>query len=57
MNPKRVAGVINIVGAVVFLYIGLTSQPVRKFLIVIAAFFLLIGYLRLRKSPPGPSSP
>jgi hypothetical protein len=54
VNPKRIAGVINIIAAVAFLVVGLTRHPVRKFFLVIAAFFLIIGYLRLKKSPPGP---
>ena len=54
MNPKRIAGVINIIAAAAFLVIGLTRHPVRKYFLVIAAFFLVIGYLRLKRSPPGP---
>jgi hypothetical protein len=56
VNPKRIAGVINILAATAFLVIGLTRHPVRKFFLVIAALFFIIGYLRLRRTPPGPPS-
>ena len=57
MNIKRVAGFINLFAAVVFLAVGLTSTPIRKSFILIGAFFLVIGYLRLRKSLAGPPAP
>ena len=51
---KRVAGTINIVAAAVFLGIGIRND--RTAFLVIGAFFLVIGILRLRQSrsvPPG----
>lgn len=54
MNPKRLAGIINLIAAVIFLVVGVTSQPRKTFYIVIGVVFLLIGILRLRSTPPGP---
>jgi hypothetical protein len=51
MNLKRVAGFINLFAATVFIAVGISSR--RSVLIVIGAFFLLIGFLRLRQAPPG----
>jgi hypothetical protein len=54
MNIKRVAGVINLIAAVVFIGLGFSAQPRRTAFIVIGFVFLLIGIIRLRQSPPGP---
>ena len=54
MNLKRIAGVINIIAAVVFISVGFSRQPRQSGFIVIGIVFLLIGILRLRQSPPGP---
>jgi hypothetical protein len=51
MNLKRIAGFINLFAATVFISIGISSR--RNVLIVIGAFFLVIGILRLRSTPPG----
>ena len=57
MNPKRLAGYINLVAAIAFMFVGVRSVPINKFLIGIGVIFLLIGFIRLRKTPPGPPSP
>jgi hypothetical protein len=57
MNLKRVAGVINLIAAVVFITVGLKKDPVSATMIVIGGVFFLLGLLRLwqTKSAPPPS--
>lgn len=55
-NIKRIAGFINIIAAIAFLFVGFTATPIKKFYIVIGVVFLLIGYVRLRRTT-GPSAP
>jgi hypothetical protein len=54
MHLKRVAGVINLVAAVVFITAGATARPMKGFFIAIGVVFLLIGIVRLRQTRPGP---
>jgi hypothetical protein len=54
MNLKRIAGIINLIAAVVFIGLGVSAQPRRTAFIVIGVVFLLIGILRLKQAPPGP---
>jgi hypothetical protein len=54
MNLKRIAGVINLLAAVVF--IGLGVRNGNTVFMVIGGFFLLIGILRLRQTSAGPPS-
>ena len=54
MNLKRIAGIINLIAAVVFIGVGVSAQPRRTAFIVIGVIFLLIGILRLKQAPPGP---
>jgi hypothetical protein len=54
MNLKRVAGVINIIAATVFLSVGLLGRPMKTYYIVIGVIFLLLGIVRLKQAPPGP---
>ena len=56
MNLKRVAGVINLVAAVIFITIGVRKDPPNTAMLVIGGVFLLLGMLRLwqtRSVPPG----
>jgi hypothetical protein len=48
MNPKRVAGVLNLLLAAVAIWLGVTRREMMWYFI--AAFMLLIGYLRLRRT-------
>jgi hypothetical protein len=57
MNPKRLAGVINILAAAVFISLGVSRTPMSKFEISIGVLFLVVGIVRLRKTPPGPPAP
>lgn len=57
MNPKRLAGYINLVAAIAFIFVGVRSVPINKFFIGIGVIFLLIGFIRLRKTPPAPPAP
>jgi hypothetical protein len=56
MNLKRVAGIINLVAALVFITVGVRRDPPSTAMIVIGGVFLLLGMLRLwqtRSVPPG----
>lgn len=56
MNLKRVAGVINLVAAVVFITVGVGKEPPSTAMIIIGGVFLLLGLLRLwqtKSVPPG----
>lgn len=48
---KRIAAIINLVAAVVFIGMGISQG--RNGLIALGAVFLLIGILRLRQPPTG----
>ena len=55
MNLKRVAGIINLIAAVVFITVGARREPPNTAMIVIGGVFLLLGVLRLwqtRSVPP-----
>lgn len=52
MTLKRVAGIINLVAAVVFLGVGARNRNTA--FMIIGGFFLLIGVLRLRQTNAGP---
>lgn len=54
MNLKRLAGVINLIVATVFLAVGLLGRPMKGFYVAVGVVFLLLGIVRLRQSPPGP---
>lgn len=57
MNPKRLAGYINLIAAAGFSIIGFSSHPINRFYVTIAVIFLFIGIIRLRRTPPGPLPP
>ena len=55
MNPKRIAGIVNLIAAVVFIAIGARKDPPSTAMIVVGGVFLLLGVLRLwqtRSAPP-----
>ncbi|HET9426127.1 MAG TPA: hypothetical protein VFO55_12200 [Gemmatimonadaceae bacterium] len=54
MNFKRVAGIINLIAAVIFLTVGLMARPMNGFYVAVGVIFLLLGIVRLRQTPPGP---
>lgn len=57
MNPKRVAGILNLLLAAVLFYMGFRAVPVNKLLIAVGLASALLGVVRLRKTPPGPLPP
>ena len=52
MTIRRFAGVMYLIAATMFLISGLTRADRRPFYLIIAAVFYLIGFLRLKSSPP-----
>lgn len=55
MHLKRVAGIVNLIAATVFLGLGVKNRNTA--FLIIGGFFLLIGILRLRQTSGAPPAP